>query len=208
MARPSAIEGRLLMILANVTRTPRASSRWLVTAALAGLTVTILGAQPVDAERTPSGTPVQAPAPRPKAIVKQAVLEQHHKENPPVVTDALIDALADSDRQVREQAALSLAFTPGDEVIDALLGALKDSDSQVREKAAIGLSFRRDPRIIEPLLEAMRDADGQVREKAAIALGASGDARAIDALRAAMTDPDPQVREKAVAGLVLLGLRR
>jgi beta-lactamase regulating signal transducer with metallopeptidase domain len=206
MARPSAIEGRLLMILANVARTPRASSRWLVTAALAGLTVTILGAQPVDAERMQSGAPVQAATPKP--IVKNTMLDQHAKENPPVVTSALIDALADSDRQVRERAALGLAFTPGAAVIDALLGALKDSDSQVREKAAIGLAFRRDPRIIEPLLEAMRDEDGQVREKAAIALGASGDARAVDALRTATKDPDPQVREKAVAGLVLLGLRQ
>lgn len=208
MARPSAIEGRLLMILANVTRTPRASSRWLVTVAIAGLTVAVLGAQPVDADRMQAGAPVQAPAPKPKPIVKQALLDQYDKENPPVVTDALIDALADRDRQVREQAALGLALTPGDVVIDALLGALKDSDSQVREKAAIGLAFRRDPRIIEPLLGAMRDEDGQVREKAAIALGASGDARAVDALRTATKDPDPQVREKAVAGLILLGLRK
>ena len=117
-------------------------------------------------------------------------------------------ALADTDGQVREQAAIGLALTPGADVIDPLLSALKDPDAQVREKAAIGLAFRRDPRIIEPLLTAIEDSDSQVREKAAIALGASGDPRAVGALTKAMQDPDSQVREKAVAGLVLLGLRK
>ena len=127
---------------------------------------------------------------------------------PTTVTGALIEALSDASGQVREQAAIGLALTPGGDVIDPLLKALKDADPQVREKAAIGLSFRRDARIVQPLLGAIEDDDPQVREKAAIALGASGDDRAIGALQKAMRDPDPQVREKAVAGLVLLGLRK
>ncbi len=197
MARPSAIEGRLLAILGDVSRTPRGSTRWIVTAILAVVATAILGAQPA--------------APRPQTVAKPKVpefMDASADQPSSAITGALVDALNDSNGQVREQAAMGLALTPGGDVIDPLLKALKDKDPQVREKAAIGLSFRRDGRIVQPLLTAIADQDPQVREKAAIALGASGDERAIGALQKAMRDPDSQVREKAVAGLVLLGLRK
>jgi hypothetical protein len=199
MARPSAIEGRLLSILADAARTPRKSSRWLVTAGVLAITTAILGAQAA-----------QPPAPlHPTLLIKpQQVLALDEQRSTSPLIDVLVDALRDDDRQVREQAAIGLAVTPGAEVIDPLLNALRDPDAQVREKAAIGLAFRRDPRIVDPLLTAITDSDAQVREKAAIALGASGDARAVDALATATKDPDSQVREKAVAGLVLLGKTR
>ena len=202
MARPSAIEGRLLAILADAAPTPRRSTRWLVAFAIITVTTAILGAQ--------AAKPVAPAVPqaRPRPIVAPALVMALDEKNDPHVTNALVDALQDSDSQVREQAAIGLAVTPGAGVIDPLLNALKDPDAQVREKAAIGLAFRRDPKIVDPLLTAMEDSDAQVREKAAIALGASGDARAVTALTKATKDPDSQVREKAVAGLVLLGLVR
>ncbi len=202
MARPSAMEGRLLSILADAVRTPRRSTRWLAGLGIITITTAILGAQAVK-EPMPA-----VPQASPQAIVKPAmVMMMDDQPVMPSATGALVQALGDTDRQVREQAAIGLAATPGTEVIEPLLSALKDPDAQVREKAAIGLAFRRDPKIIGPLLTALGDSDSQVREKAAIALGASGDARAVDALTRAMKDPDSQVREKAVAGLVLLGLR-
>ena len=197
MARPSAIEGRLLAILGDSARTPRGSTRWIVTASLAMVATAILGAQP-------AAQPPQTVA-KPKA---PELMDASPEQTSTTITGALIEALSDTSGQVREQAALGLALTPGGDVIDPLLRALKDEDPQVREKAAIGLSFRRDARIVQPLLAAIEDHDAQVREKAAIALGASGDDRAIEALQKAMRDPDSQVREKAVAGLVLLGLRK
>jgi bla regulator protein blaR1 len=202
MARPSAIEGRLLSILDGAARTPRRSTRWVVGFAIMSITTAILGAQaatpiePAAARQTPPRAPTSSLMGLDDGAVTQAV------------TGALVDAMRDSDGQVREQAAMGLAITPGADVIEPLINALKDPDAQVREKAAIGLAFRRDPKIVDPLLTAIEDIDGQVREKAAIALGASGDARAIAALTRATHDPDSQVREKAVAGLVLLGLRR
>lgn len=197
MARPSAIEGRLLAILGDAARTPRGSTRWIVTAMIAVVATAILGAQPA------------APPPQALSTPKVPELMGAGGEQPAwPITGALVEALNDRRGQVREQAAMGLALTPGGDVIDPLLKALKDEDAQVREKAAIGLSFRRDARIVAPLLTAIEDPDAQVREKAAIALGASGDERAIGALRKAMRDPDSQVREKAVAGLVLLGLRQ
>ena len=210
MARRSAIEGRLLSILADAVRVPRRSTRWLVGFSLVTITTTILGAQTARPSVTPPEIiPAVTPA-TPKPLVRPQMvmaLDDKDQQNESI-TNTLVRSLADSDRGVREQAAMGLAITPGNDVIDPLIGALKDPDAQVREKAAIGLAFRRDPRIMEPLLAAMEDGDSQVREKAAIALGASGDPRAIPALTRATRDPDSQVREKAVSGLVLLGLRR
>ena len=207
MARPSAIEGRLLSILADAVRVPRRSTRWLVGFAILTITTTILGAQAAKPNEAPQ-LPAAAPAkPRP-LIQPQMVMALDERDHDESITKALVRSLADGDRGVREQAAMGLAITPGSAVIDPLIGALKDPDSQVREKAAIGLAFRRDPKIVDPLLAAMEDSDSQVREKAAIALGASGDTRAIAALTKATQDPDSQVREKAVAGLILLGLRK
>jgi hypothetical protein len=201
MARPSAIEGRLLSILADAVRTPRRSTRWIVGLGIMVVTTGILGAQAV----TPAG-PALEPARRRVATASLMALDEQARSQS--VTGALLEALRDTNGQVREQAAMGLAITPGADVIQPLIDALKDPDAQVREKAAIGLAFRRDPKIVAPLLTAIEDSDGQVREKAAIALGASGDSRAIAALTKATHDADSQVREKAVAGLVLLGLRR
>jgi beta-lactamase regulating signal transducer with metallopeptidase domain len=205
MARPSAMEGRLISILADAVRTPRRSTRWLVGFGIVTITTTILGAQAAK----PAMETVAVSAAKPRPLVKpQLVMAQDDQDGHAALTGALVEAMRDVDGQVREQAAMGLAITPGSAVIEPLLSALKDPDAQVREKAAMGLVFRRDPRIMEPLLAAIEDSDGQVREKAAIALGASGDERAIPALTKAMKDPDSQVREKAVAGLVLLGLKR
>ena len=178
MARRSAIEGRLLLILSDASRIPRRSTRWLVAVALVAITATVLGAERV--------TP--------------AVPQEHAPEPRPFVRPLLVMGLDDRAPGVATTAS-------GPDAIDALLSALKDPDSRVREKATIGLAFRRDPRIVDPLLIAIEDSDSRVREKAAIALGASGDPRALAALTTAMNDPDPRVREKAVGGLVLLGLR-
>jgi hypothetical protein len=183
MARPSAIEGRLLLILADVTRAPRRSTRWLVGAALIAITATVLGAEAIT---PPPLLPDPAPQPAPA-------------KPRPLIGAPMVMGLDD-------QAPPPAGSTSG--VIDALLSALKDPDAHVREQAAIGLAFRRDPQIVDPLLAAIEDGDAHVREKAAIALGASGDPRAVPALTKAMKDTDPHVREKAVGGLILLGLRQ
>ena len=197
MARPSAIEGRLVSILGDAARTPHRSTRWLVGVTIVTITTAILGAQ---------GTAI-GPESTPRPVVTKSLMALDEQDFRGSVIGALVEALRDGDGQVREQAAMGLAIAPGAEVIAPLIEALQDPDAQVREKAAIGLAFRRDATIVKPLLIALEDSDGQVREKAAIALGASGDSRAVAALTRATKDPDAQVREKAVAGLILLGLR-
>jgi hypothetical protein len=167
MARRSAIEGRLLSILADAVRVPRRSTRWLVGFSIVAITTTILGAQNAQPSVTPRQIILAVTPAKPKPLMgPQMVMALDDKDRQTEsITNALVRSLADSDRGVREQAAMGLAITPGSDVIDPLIGALKDPDAQVREKAAIGLAFRRDPKIIEPLLAAMDDSDSQQRGK-------------------------------------------
>ena len=62
--------------------------------------------------------------------------------------DPLLAALKDRDPQVREKAAIGLAFRRDPRIIEPLLTAMDDSDSQVREKAAIALGASGDARAI------------------------------------------------------------
>jgi len=212
MARPSDLEVRLLAVLAQRRRrVPARASRWAVAAALALVSAAALGATPstsiekgtvpsVDAVEAKTTVPLfyaQAPSIAPTEVAR---FDEKATVRP------LETALNDSSQDVREKAALGLAFMSGPDVIPALLKALKDSDAQVREKAAIGLALRRDPRVADALIHAINDPDPQVREKVAIALGTSADPRASAALERALNDSDAQVREKAVTGLLLIRL--
>jgi bla regulator protein BlaR1 len=205
MARRSDLEGRLLLILA--AGRPRASARgtrWAVALTISLATAAALGATPAPA-RVPTSSAALESRSLPIYVV---ALPEPTEPGANVTVPALAEALDDGDQDIREKAALGLAFMSGDAVIPALLKALQDRDAQVREKAAIGLALRRDPRVVDALLSAIADPDPQVREKVAIALGTSGDPRAIPALERALKDPDAQVREKAATGFVLLGLTK
>jgi len=81
-------------------------------------------------------------------------------------TKLFLGALKDPDAQVREKAAIGLAFRRDPRIMEPLLAAMEDGDSQVREKAAIALGASGDPRAIPALTRATRDPDSQVREKA------------------------------------------
>ena len=209
MARRSAIEGRLISILADAGRVPRRSTRWLVGFGILTITTTILGAQVAQPSAVPQDQASSVPLTRPRPLLRPQMVMALDNARPGCVGDDCVRAGAQRQRSGRPRAC---SHGPGDHSgrrrDRSAPRRAEDPDAQVREKAAIGLAFRRDPRIIDPLLTAMDDSDSQVREKAAIALGASGDARAIPALTKATRDPDSQVREKAVAGLVLLGLRK
>jgi beta-lactamase regulating signal transducer with metallopeptidase domain len=231
MARPSELEGRLLAVLAEAgERIPSRFGRWAVLAALSSITIIVLGASVGARPVTPASTArvgysvqndvivrdhrraAAETGSRAEAVLQQSPDPEERQQAAIVVSDAgqagaiatLRAALNDSSSDVREKAALGLAFLSGREVVPALLEALDDRDAQVREKAAIGLALRRDERAILPLIAAMSDPDSQVREKAAMALGTSGDARARAPLPRALTDADSQVREKAASGLLLL----
>ncbi len=115
--------------------------------------------------------------------------------------NALIEALKDSDREVRETALAALAEMRDPRVFDPLTAALKDASPDIRQQAAFGLGQLRDGRAIEPLTAALKDANADVREQAAFALGQLRAKASVPALSTALKDTDADVREQAVFAL-------
>ena len=126
----------------------------------------------------------------------------------PRAVAALLDALKDSDKEVRETAMQALVQMRDPRIFDPLVAALKDSSPDVREHAAFGLGQLRDARAIEPLAAIIKDASPSVREQVVFALGQLRAAGAIDALTAALRDTSASVREQAVFALGQIRDRR
>jgi HEAT repeat protein/beta-lactamase regulating signal transducer with metallopeptidase domain len=126
----------------------------------------------------------------------------------PRAVAALLDALKDSDKEVRETAMQALVQMRDPRIFDPLVAALKDSSPDVREHAAFGLGQLRDARAIEPLAAIIKDSSPSVREQVVFALGQLRAAGAIDALTAAVRDASASVREQAVFALGQIRDRR
>lgn len=115
--------------------------------------------------------------------------------------NALIEALKDSDREVRETALVALAEIRDPRVFEPLTAALKDASPDIRQQAAFGLGRLRDARAIEPLTAALTDSSADVREQAAFALGQLRAKAAVPGLSTALKDTNADVREQAVFAL-------
>jgi HEAT repeat protein len=130
------------------------------------------------------------------------------------VVNELLKALEDSDKDVRRNAAETLANIGTETAIAGLLKALEDSDNYVRRKAAEALGNIGTETAIAGLLKALEDSDDDVRWKAAEALGNIGSETAILGLLKALAHSDEDVRgnaafafgnigsETAIAGLL------
>ena len=119
----------------------------------------------------------------------------------PRAVAALIEALKDTDKDVRETAMQALVELRDPRIYDPLVAALKDASADVREKAAFGLGQLRDVRAVDPLMGALRDASPDVREQVVFALGQLRDRRAVEPLISALKDEKPDVREQAAFAL-------
>lgn len=133
-----------------------------------------------------------------KEAVKTAAKSQARD---PRTVNALMEALKDSDKDVRETAMNVLVRMRDPRMFEPLVAALKDSSADVREHAAFGLGQIRDARAIEPLAGALKDASASVREQAVFALGQLRASGAIDAITTALRDTSPSVREQAAFAL-------
>ena len=91
----------------------------------------------------------------------------------------LIEALSDTNRDLREEAVNALVKL-GPAAIDPLVAALKSNDGIVRQEAAGALGRIRDPRVVDPLIAALKDEDSIVSYRAADALGDIKDPRAVE----------------------------
>jgi len=110
---------------------------------------------------------------------------------------ALIQALGDSDWDVRRAAEGALGKLGDPQAVPALIQALGDSGWEVRRAAAEALGKLGDPQAVPALIQALGDSDRDVRREAAEALGKLGDPQAIPALIQALGDRSENVRRAA-----------
>jgi beta-lactamase regulating signal transducer with metallopeptidase domain len=140
--------------------------------------------------------------------VQQAVVASGSRpEADPKLVAALMGALKDSDREVRETAMQALVRMRAPGMVDPLMAALEDPSPDVREQAAFGLGQLRDKRAVAPLTAALQDEDADVREGAAFALGQLRDPSAVPGLITALKDENANVREQATFALGQLKAR-
>jgi len=115
--------------------------------------------------------------------------------------DALLLALKDEDKYVRQNAAEALGKIGSERSVEALLLALKDEDTFVYMNAAEALGKIVGERSVDALLLVLKNEDRIMRFCAAEALGKIGSERSVDALLLALKDEDNYVRQNAAAAL-------
>ncbi len=119
-----------------------------------------------------------------------------HREH---VQEALIQALADQESDVRAAVAQALGQWGDKRAVEPLLAVIRDTDVDVRRAAVAALSYPKDERALEPLLTVfLTDDDMQVRSHAAEGLGRHlEDSRAVNTLIQALQDGQSHVRQQA-----------
>ncbi len=111
-----------------------------------------------------------------------------------LVVDELIDALDDSDREVRREAARALGEIGDERAVEALVEKLHDPQADIVEESAQALGKIQDPSTFEELAQLIHDENSSVRKSAVLALGELRDARAIEVLEKRLeTETEPAV---------------
>ncbi|MBD3292595.1 MAG: hypothetical protein GF393_06695, partial [Armatimonadia bacterium] len=115
---------------------------------------------------------------------------------------ALIEALADTDDEVRRSASEALAWLEDARAVEALLAHADDPDLAFRASVIRALASSGDPRAMECVLAAHDDDAPEVRVAATdLTPEDTDDPRVLDALIDALDDEDADVRVDAIWGL-------
>src|SRR5512137_1144632 len=122
----------------------------------------------------------------------------------PRAIQPLIEALADFDKSVREQATLSLS-TIGKAAVEPLAEAMKEPKWETRYRAAEALGKIADEKAIKPLIQGLRDNRDHVRYMAAKGLRGLGDSDALEPMIILLKDENRYVRMMAVWSLSAIG---
>lgn len=125
----------------------------------------------------------------------------------------LVEAAADSDSRVREEAIAAMEGLRDHRILTPLVEGLLDSDRQVRNAVASNLrewdpSWRSEAvarNAVPQFLAALEAHEGDRRAAGAVALCLVPDPRALARLIAALGDPEPLVRSSAAHALGELG---
>lgn len=121
----------------------------------------------------------------------------------------LIQALSNSDPEIRFQAVCSLGRLKANSAIDSIIFLLKeDQDYHVRYSAAGALGELGGTSAVYELMRALDQSNVQVRVGALRALGEIGDPRSVDSVLKCLGDEDIVVHEEAEQVLGELGGRQ
>jgi len=122
----------------------------------------------------------------------------------PRAIQPLIEALADFDKSVREQATLALSSI-GKAAIEPLAAAMKEKKWETRYRAAEALGKIADEKAVQPLIQALKDNRDHVRYMAAKGLRELGDSDAIEPMVILLKDENRYVRMMAARALGTIG---
>ena len=122
----------------------------------------------------------------------------------PRAIQPLIEALADFDKSVREQATLALSSI-GKAAIEQLTAAMKEKKWETRYRAAEALGKIADEKAVQPLIQALKDNRDHVRYMAAKGLRELGDSDAIEPMVILLKDENRYVRMMAARALGTIG---
>lgn len=122
----------------------------------------------------------------------------------PRAIQPLIEAMADFDKSVREQATLALSNI-GKTAVGQLSDAMKEPKWETRYRAAEALGKIADEKAVQPLIKALSDSRDHVRYMAAKGLRELGDSDAIEPLIILLKDENIYVRTMAVRALGTIG---
>ena len=125
----------------------------------------------------------------------------------PRAIQPLIEALADFDKSVREQATLALSSI-GKAAIEQLTAAMKEKKWETRYRAAEALGKIADERVVQPLIKALQDNRDHVRYMAAKGLREFGDSDATEPMVILLKDENRYVRMMAATVLGTIGGKR
>lgn len=137
-------------------------------------------------------------------LVRQYAAYLLGKAHNPWAIQPLIEALADFDKAVREQATLALSRI-GKAAIEPLAEVMHEPKWQTRYRAAEALGKIADEKAVKPLIQALKDNRDHVRYMAAKGLKHLGDSDAIEPMIILLKDENPYVKMMAVRALGTIG---
>lgn len=137
-------------------------------------------------------------------LVRQYAAYLLGKAHNPWAIQPLIEALADFDKSVREQATFALSRI-GKSAIEPLAEAMKEPKWQTRYRAAEALGKIADEKAVKPLIKGLNDNRDHVRYMAAKGLKQLGDSDAIEPMIILLKDENVYVRMMAVRALGAIG---
>jgi beta-lactamase regulating signal transducer with metallopeptidase domain len=231
MARPSELEGRLIALLEERPRSARPARALGVGVLLAAAAVALIApvklvaravisnpGETINLTQAPSATPIPEPAalgaPAPQAAAEKqnptqpkqpliAKIQEAGEGSPldPAFEAALLNALNDTEADVRGVALRALARSTSPQALAALQKGAIDADEDIRQVSLLGLIERGGPDAAPLILKGLQDESEDVRTIAVMGLRDLDHPEKRQLLLRAAMDASEDVRTVAAIGL-------